>query len=49
VVLDFTRATSLVCAYTDFATCPLPPAGNRLPMAGEAGEKIPYERLAPVS
>ena len=49
VVLDFTRATNLPCAYTDFATCPLPPAGNRLPVAVEAGEKIPYERLAPVS
>ncbi len=48
VVVDFTRATNLVCAYTDFATCPLPPAENRLPVAVEAGEKIPYERLAPV-
>jgi uncharacterized protein (DUF1684 family) len=47
VVLDFTRATNLVCAYTDFATCPLPPAENRLPVAVEAGEKIPYERLTP--
>jgi uncharacterized protein len=46
VLLDFTRATNLVCAYTDFATCPLPPAENRLPIAVEAGEKIPYERLA---
>ncbi|WP_041841198.1 DUF1684 domain-containing protein [Actinoplanes friuliensis] len=46
VVLDFNRATNLVCAYTDFATCPLPPAENRLPVAVEAGEKIPYERLA---
>jgi hypothetical protein len=46
VVLDFTRATNLPCAYTDFATCPLPPAENRLPVAVEAGEKIPYERLA---
>jgi uncharacterized protein (DUF1684 family) len=44
VVLDFTRATNLPCAYTDFATCPLPPAENRLPVAVEAGEKIPYER-----
>jgi uncharacterized protein (DUF1684 family) len=44
VVLDFNRATNLPCAYTDFATCPLPPAGNRLPVAVEAGEKIPYER-----
>jgi uncharacterized protein (DUF1684 family) len=37
------------CAYTDLATCPLPPAENRLPVAVEAGEKIPYERLAPVA
>ena len=44
VTLDFNRATNLPCAYTDFATCPLPPAENRLPVAVEAGEKIPYER-----
>lgn len=25
VVLDFNRAASLLCAYTDLATCPLPP------------------------
>lgn len=43
VTLDFNRATNLPCAYTDFATCPLPPAENRLPVAVEAGEKIPYE------
>ncbi|MFE0023132.1 DUF1684 domain-containing protein [Amycolatopsis sp. NPDC059021] len=44
VVLDFTRARNLPCAFTDFATCPLPPEGNRLPFAVEAGEKLPYER-----
>ncbi|MGA5515940.1 DUF1684 domain-containing protein [Streptomyces pseudogriseolus] len=44
VVLDFNRAINLPCAYTDFATCPLPPAENRLPVAIEAGETIPYER-----
>jgi uncharacterized protein (DUF1684 family) len=44
VELDFNRATNLPCAFTDLATCPLPPAGNRLPIAVEAGEKIPYER-----
>ncbi|MFC4144760.1 DUF1684 domain-containing protein [Micromonospora mangrovi] len=48
VRLDFNRACNLPCAYTDFATCPLPPAENRLPVAVEAGEKIPYERLAAV-
>ena len=46
VLLDFNRAANLPCAYTDLATCPLPPAENRLPVAVEAGEKIPLERLA---
>jgi uncharacterized protein (DUF1684 family) len=43
LTLDFNRAANLPCAYTAFATCPLPPAGNRLPVAVEAGEQIPYE------
>lgn len=46
VTLDFNRATNLPCAYTDFATCPLPPPENRLPITVEAGEQIPYERRA---
>ena len=41
VTLDFNRATNLPCAYTEFATCPLPPAGNSLDIAIEAGELIP--------
>ncbi len=44
VALDFNRAANLPCAYTDLATCPLPPAENRLPVAVEAGERIPLER-----
>lgn len=44
VVIDFNRAVNLPCAYTDFATCPLPPAENRLPFGVEAGEQIPNER-----
>ncbi|KAB1644466.1 MULTISPECIES: DUF1684 domain-containing protein [unclassified Pseudoclavibacter] len=44
VTLDFNRAVNLPCAYTDHATCPLPPAGNRLPVGIEAGEKTPLER-----
>ena len=44
VVVDFNRATNLPCAYTDFATCPLPPAENRLAAAVTAGEKTPVER-----
>ena len=38
VVLDFNRAYSPPCAFTPHATCPLPPANNRLPVAIEAGE-----------
>ncbi|KAB1657337.1 DUF1684 domain-containing protein [Pseudoclavibacter chungangensis] len=49
VVLDFNRAVNLPCAYTDHATCPLPPAENRLPVAIEAGEKTPVERLRAAS
>jgi uncharacterized protein (DUF1684 family) len=41
VTLDFNRAYSPPCAYTDFATCPLPPKQNRLSVAIAAGEKQP--------
>jgi len=44
-VIDFNRAVNLPCAYTDFATCPLPPAENRLPIGIEAGEKTPLTRV----
>ena len=44
VTLDFNRAVNLPCAFTDFATCPLPPEGNHLPFAVEAGEQLPHER-----
>jgi uncharacterized protein (DUF1684 family) len=40
VVLDFNRAYSPPCAFTPHATCPLPPANNRLPVSIEAGEKF---------
>jgi uncharacterized protein (DUF1684 family) len=43
VVLDFNRATNLPCAYTNFATCPLPPPENRLSIAVEAGEQLPAQ------
>ncbi len=39
VVIDFNRAQNPPCAFTAFATCPLPPKDNRLPFAVEAGEK----------
>lgn len=38
VMLDFNRAENPPCAFTDFATCPLPPPQNRLKVAIEAGE-----------
>lgn len=37
--LDFNRAYNPPCVFTDFATCPLPPADNRLDLAVTAGEK----------
>jgi uncharacterized protein (DUF1684 family) len=39
VVLDFNRAYNPPCAFTPYATCPLPPRGNRLSVPIEAGEK----------
>jgi uncharacterized protein (DUF1684 family) len=42
VDLDFNKAYNPPCAYTDYATCPLPPRQNWLPVPIEAGEKL-YE------
>ena len=39
MVIDFNKAFSPPCAFTKFATCPLPPKQNRLPFAIAAGEK----------
>ena len=39
VTLDFNKAENPPCAYTPFATCPLPPPQNRLSVAIKAGEK----------
>jgi hypothetical protein len=39
VVVDFNRAYNPPCAFTAFATCPLPPAQNKLALRVEAGEK----------
>lgn len=43
VQIDFNHATNPPCAYTDFATCPLPPKENHLPVRVEAGEQLPKE------
>jgi uncharacterized protein (DUF1684 family) len=39
VELDFNKSYNPPCAFTAFATCPLPPKQNVLPVALEAGEK----------
>jgi uncharacterized protein (DUF1684 family) len=38
VVMDFNQAQNPPCAFTAYATCPLPPKQNRLPVRIEAGE-----------
>jgi uncharacterized protein (DUF1684 family) len=38
VVLDFNKAVNPPCAFTPYATCPLPPEQNRLALKIEAGE-----------
>lgn len=42
VELDFNKAYNPPCAFTPYATCPLPPKENRLPFPIEAGE-MKYE------
>lgn len=39
VMIDFNRAYNPPCAFTPFATCPLPPRENRLDLEITAGEK----------
>jgi uncharacterized protein (DUF1684 family) len=39
VIIDFNKAYNPPCAFTEFATCPLPPRQNILPFAILAGEK----------
>jgi uncharacterized protein len=41
--LDLNRLENPPCAYTPFATCPLPPPQNRLPIALPVGEKRYHE------
>ena len=38
-VLDFNKAENPPCAFTPYATCPLPPPGNSLEAEIKAGEK----------
>ncbi|HWN26266.1 MAG TPA: DUF1684 domain-containing protein [Actinomycetospora sp.] len=41
VRIDLNRTLNLPCAFTAYATCPLPPAGNTVSVPVEAGEKTP--------
>jgi hypothetical protein len=49
VIVDFNKAFSPPCAFTPYATCPLPPPQNRLPIKIEAGELAPpiHDAAAP--
>lgn len=39
VILDFNKSYNPPCVFTKYATCPLPPEQNRLPIKITAGEK----------
>jgi len=39
VYIDFNKAYNPPCAFTKYATCPLPPKQNQLPLEVTAGEK----------
>lgn len=43
VILDFNKAYNPPCAFTEYATCPLPPRSHRIEAAVEAGE-LAFER-----
>jgi uncharacterized protein len=45
VVLDFNKAYNPPCAFTPYATCPLPPPQNWMPVRVEAGE-LAYGKAA---
>lgn len=45
VLLDFNQAYNPPCAFTSFATCPLPPRENRLDLQITAGEKAYAKKL----
>lgn len=49
IVVDFNRAYNPPCAFSPYATCPLPPPQNRLPVPVTAGEKDYGEHEVPVT
>jgi uncharacterized protein len=46
VEIDFNLAYNPPCVFSPYATCPLPPEGNRLPVRVEAGERMWWGRGA---
>ncbi len=42
-ILDFNKAYNPPCAFTAYATCPIPPQANSLPIAIAAGEQTPQQ------
>jgi uncharacterized protein len=46
VILDFNKAYNPPCAFTPYATCPLPPPQNRLPVRILAGE-LTFGHISP--
>lgn len=49
VELDFNRLYNPPCVFTAFATCPLPPASNRIEAPIEAGEQLTEVPAAPAA
>ncbi|NQV48904.1 MAG: DUF1684 domain-containing protein [Candidatus Marinimicrobia bacterium] len=39
-LIDFNQSYNMPCVFSPYATCPLPPEENLLPIAIEAGEKV---------
>jgi uncharacterized protein (DUF1684 family) len=44
VVIDFNKAYNWPCVFTEFATCPIHPDENQLPIRVEAGEQAPRSK-----
>jgi uncharacterized protein (DUF1684 family) len=47
VVVDFNLAYNMPCVFSPFATCPLPPDGNRLTIRVPVGEQLPPSVKSP--
>ena len=43
IILDFNRAYNPPCVFSPYATCPVPPPQNVLPVRIEAGEKMYHD------